>query len=168
MQECHRHTLYDAPRTATRISEPRLIFSFSPLMNARLEILHHRASSPGECRKLGPYEIESLIAPADEGAGTVYRVRIEPHQTTSVSYHMIAEEFYYVLSGHGTAILNGQAYPLAPGDFLRLPPGTTHGFITREEPLIMLDIHTPGSRPDHDVYFVGATPPGFTVPGTGE
>ena len=25
----------------------------------------------------------------------------------------------------------------------------------------MLDIHTPGSRPDRDVYFVGDVPPGF-------
>ena len=25
----------------------------------------------------------------------------------------------------------------------------------------MLDLHTPGSRPDRDVYFVGEVPPGF-------
>ena len=52
-------------------------------------------------------------------------------------------------------------YELRPGDFLRLPPGTTHGFITRDEPLVMLDIHAPGSRPDHDVFFVGEVPEGF-------
>ena len=46
-----------------------------------------------------------------------------------------------------------------------LPPGTTHGFVTGDEPLEMLDIHTPGSRPDRDVYFVdGATPEGFSEP----
>jgi mannose-6-phosphate isomerase-like protein (cupin superfamily) len=129
-----------------------------------LRILHQRVASDSTARqKLGPYEIESLIPPGDEAAGTAYRVRIEPHQTTSVSYHKIAEEFYYVLSGSGTAILNGEAYPLQEGDFLRLPPGTTHGFITQAEPLLMLDIHAPGSRPDHDVYFVGETPQGFSA-----
>ena len=46
---------------------------------------------------------------------------------------------------------------------VRLPPGTTHGFVTQEEELVMLDFHTPGSRPDHDVYFVGSAPDGFTV-----
>ncbi len=132
-------------------------------MSAPLRILHHRASDISVKQKLGPYEIESLISPSDEAAGTVYRVRIEPHQKTSVSYHKIAEEFYYVLSGSGAAILNGEPYALAEGDFLRLPPGTTHGFITQEEALVMLDIHTPGSRPDHDVYFVGEAPDGFTV-----
>jgi mannose-6-phosphate isomerase-like protein (cupin superfamily) len=125
-------------------------------------ILHQRLGSAASAKhRLGPYEIESLIPPEDEAAGTAYRVRIEPHQTTSTSYHKIAEEFYYVLSGTGTALLNGTPYELRPGDFLRLPPGTTHAFITRDEPLLMLDIHTPGSRPDHDVFFVGETPQGF-------
>jgi len=127
-----------------------------------LRILHQRSGSQSAAKqKLGPYEIESLIPPEDEGAGTAYRVRIEPHQTTSVSYHKIAEEFYYILSGSGVAVLDGAAYELHAGDFLRLPPGTTHGFITHDEPLLMLDIHTPGSRPDHDVFFVGDIPAGF-------
>jgi hypothetical protein len=38
----------------------------------------------------------------------------------------------------------------------------THGFVTGDEPLEMLNIHTPGSRPDRDVYFVDSeTPEGF-------
>ena len=129
-----------------------------------LRILHVPADAPlSPAQKLGPYEIESLIPRADEGVGTAYRVRIEPHSTTSISYHKVAEELYYVISGSGVAVLNGGHHPLRTGDFLRLPPGTTHGFITQEEPLLMLDIHTPGSRPDRDVYFVGEVPPGFEV-----
>jgi mannose-6-phosphate isomerase-like protein (cupin superfamily) len=125
-------------------------------------ILHvrHDPSVP-PTSQLGPYGITSLIPPDSEGALTAYRVSIAPHQTTSVSFHKIAEEIYFVISGHGTAVLNGSAYALAPGDFLRLPPGTTHGFITLEEPLEMLDLHSPGSRPDRDVYFQGEVPPGF-------
>ena len=129
-----------------------------------LRILHSHDDGAGLRQKLGPYEIESLIPLEDEGAGTAYRVRIEAHSTTSVSFHKIAEELYYVLSGHGTAILNGVPFPLKTGDFLRLPPGTTHGFITQDEPLVMLDIHSPGSRPNRDVYFVGETPEGFSAP----
>ena len=132
-------------------------------MPSALRIIHQHSGNALPKQKLGPYEIESLIAPEDEAAGTAYRVRIEPHQTTSVSYHKIAEEFYYVLSGSGTAILNGQSYALCTGDFLRLPPGTTHGFTTQDEALVMLDIHTPGSRPDHDVFFVGEAPEGFGI-----
>ena len=128
-----------------------------------LSILHVRAVDGADRRQLGPYQIESLVPPDQESAGTVYRVRIEPHERTAISYHKVAEEYYYVLSGSGVALLDGVEYPLAVGDFLRLPPGTTHGFVTKGEPLVMLDIHSPGSRPDRDVYFVGAVPEGFTV-----
>lgn len=130
-------------------------------MKPELRLLHVKKTEAVKTARLGPYEIETLIALEDEGAATAYRVRIEPHQRTSISYHRIAEEFYQVLSGRGIALLNGVEHPLETGDFLRLPPGTTHGFITGEEPLVMLDIHCPGSRPDRDVYFLGEAPAGF-------
>lgn len=123
----------------------------------------HRRSEAGVAQKLGPYEITSLISPEEEGAVTAYHVRIGPRETTAVSYHNIAEELYYVIAGSGVAILNGERHPLATGDFLRLPPGTRHGFETGEEALEMLDIHSPGSRPDRDVYFEGEAPEGFRL-----
>lgn len=136
-------------------------------MADHLELIHRASGDPARRQTLGPYQIEALIDATEERAGTVYRVRIEPRQRTSVSYHKIAEEYYYVLAGSGLAILNGQEHALRTGDFLRLPPGTTHGFITGDEPLELLDIHTPGSRPDRDVYFVDETPEGFgTRPAT--
>jgi mannose-6-phosphate isomerase-like protein (cupin superfamily) len=125
----------------------------------RLDMIHRRSGDPERTQQLGPYRLETLIDPHEEGAALVHRVYVAPRERTSVSYHRIAEEFYYVISGSGTAILNGREYPLSAGDFLRLPPGTTHGFVTAEEPLDMLDIQTPGCRPDRDVYFVGGPPP---------
>lgn len=130
-------------------------------MTTKLQLIHRGSGAPGDAKELGPYQIETLLLPAEEGAATAYRVRIAPNKTTSVSYHKVAEEFYFVVAGHGTAILDGVSHPLKPGDFLRLPPGTTHGFVTEDEPLDMLDFHAPGCRPDHDVYFVGVAPPGF-------
>lgn len=124
-----------------------------------LPLIHRPSGQAQRTEHLGPYAIESLIEPDEEGAGTAYRVTIAPHERTRVSYHRIAEEYYYVLSGRGTAVLDGQPYAVNAGDFLRLPPGTTHGFLTAEEPLVMLNIHTPGSRPDRDVYFVDGPPP---------
>ena len=132
-------------------------------MKSPLRLLHVKQSDGVPRAHLGPYRIETLITEADEGAATVYRIRIEPHQRTNISYHRIAEEFYHVLSGSGIALLDGLEYQLQAGDFLRLPPGTTHGFITGDKELVMLDIHCPGSRPDRDVYFVGETPQGFTA-----
>ncbi len=128
-------------------------------------LIHRASGDPKDARRLGPYQIEALVHEGEEGAGTVYRVRIEPRQRTEISFHKVAEEYYFVLGGSGTAILNGRSFPLNAGDFLRLPPGTTHGFETGEEALDLLDVHTPGCRPNRDVYFVGTPPPpGFTVP----
>jgi len=128
-------------------------------------IIHRRSGDPDRTQQLGPYRLETLIDPHEERAGVVHRVFVAPGERTSVSYHRIAEEFYFVISGRGIAILNGREYGLGPGDFLRLPPGTTHGFLTADEPLDLLDIQVPGCRPDRDVYFVDGPPPeGFQEP----
>ncbi len=131
------------------------------------QIIHRSSGNRQRCQSLGPYRIEALVDEEEEGAGTCYRVGIAPHQATTVSYHRVAEEYYFVLAGRGLAILDGQPYPLAAGDFLRLPPGTTHAFVTAEEPLELLDIHTPGCRPNRDTFFLGAAPAGF-VPQEGQ
>lgn len=122
-------------------------------MDPQQKIIHRRSGDPAARQQFGPYQIEPLIAEAEEAAGTVYRVRIEPHQTTSTSYHKRAEEFYFVLSGAAEAILDGRRFSLRAGDFLRLPPGVRHAFVTGDEPLVMLDIHVPGCRPGRDTYF---------------
>lgn len=128
---------------------------------SRLDILHRGIDSTGATDKLGPYQIETLIPVAVEGAATAYRVTIEPNQVTNTSYHRVAEELYYVLAGAGVAVLDGMAYHLKAGDFLRLPPGVTHRFETSDLGLTLLDIHVPGCRPDRDTYFVDETPNGF-------
>jgi mannose-6-phosphate isomerase-like protein (cupin superfamily) len=125
-------------------------------------VVHRASGDPGRVRHLGPYGIESLIDPEEEGRATAYRVTIGPHQTTRVSVHRVAEEFYFVIAGRGTAILDGVEHALKAGDFLRLPPGTSHGFRTDDDPLDMLNTHTPGCRPDRDVHFPdGPAPAGF-------
>jgi quercetin dioxygenase-like cupin family protein len=126
-----------------------------------LGLIHRPSGDPTRTHQLGPYLIEALIDRPEAGAGTVYRVRIAPNRRTAISFHRIAEEYYFVLSGGGIAYLAGGERPLNRGDFLRLPPGTTHGFQAGPDGLEMLDIHTPGCYPDHDTYFVDEKPEGF-------
>ena len=128
-----------------------------------MRIVHRKAAESGGGEALGPYRIESLISEAEEGRFTAYRVRVEPGQTTGESYHKLAEELYFVLEGSGLAVLDGEERRLEAGDFLRLPPGTRHRFVTDDQPLVMLDVHSPGSRPNRDVYFTGETPAGFAA-----
>lgn len=124
-------------------------------------IIHLSETAGGSTRQLGPYALTDLIAEDEEITMTAYRVTIAPGSRTAVSYHPTAEELYYVLSGSGVAILDGVEYPLAAGDFLRLPANTRHGFVTKDTALTMLDVHSPGSRPDRNVCFEGDAPAGF-------
>lgn len=126
-----------------------------------MNVIHRRGADASRREALGPYVIESLIDPDEERAGTVYRVVIGAGTTTSTSYHARAEEYYYVLAGEGTLVLEGRDVPVAAGDFLRLPPGLTHAFVTAAVPLELLNVHTPGCRPDRDTFFVGEVPEGF-------
>lgn len=124
-------------------------------------VIYRKSGDASRSLRLGPYRLEILIEPEEEITATFYRVRIDCHQATAVSYHRVAEEMYFVLFGRGVGIIGGVRFPLETGDFLRLPPGTTHQFVTESEPLEMLNIHCPGSRPDRDVYFLGQKPEGF-------
>jgi len=85
---------------------------------------------------------------------SAYVVRMEPNQIKKPSYHKKGEELYYILSGVGTAILGGRDYKLRTGCFFRVPPGTVHQFTAGNEPLCMLNFHSPPVFADKDTYFV--------------
>lgn len=84
---------------------------------------------------------------------SAYRVRMQPKQTKQPSYHKAGEELYYVLSGNGLAKLGNESYALRPGCFFRVPPNTVHEFVTQDEPLDMLNFHSPPVFSDTDTYF---------------
>ena len=85
---------------------------------------------------------------------SAYLVKLEPHQTKKASFHKKGEELYYVLSGSGQAKLGKAFYSLEAGCFFRVPPNTVHEFTTEEDPLDLLNFHSPPVFPDHDTYFV--------------
>jgi hypothetical protein len=60
----------------------------------KLALIHRHTPDAARRQNLGPYGIESLIEPDEEGAGTAYRVFIAAGQRTAVSYHRVAEEYY--------------------------------------------------------------------------
>lgn len=59
-----------------------------------MKLIHRHSGDPDRTQQLGQYVLESLIDAHEEGAGTVYRVRIAPHQRTRLRYHRVAEEYH--------------------------------------------------------------------------
>lgn len=81
----------------------------------------------------------------------VHMVTVMPgRDTTEYHRHWYEEEFLYVLSGQGTAEIDGQLYAVAAGDFMGFPRNSVaHGLSnTSTEPLVCL---VAGQRLEQDV-----------------
>ena len=107
----------------------------------------------GEFFRLKGIDIEQLLARENCKQFSAYRVCMRAHENKKPSYHKSGEELYYVLSGEGIAILANKEFCLKPGCFFRVPPDTLHQFATGDEPLEMLNFHSPPVFADHDTYF---------------
>ena len=107
----------------------------------------------GESFILKGIQIDQLLPREACEQFSAYLIRMEPFQIKESSYHKKGEELYYVVSGIGKAVLDGNNYELKEGCFFRVPPGIVHQFSTDDKPLCMLNFHSPPVFPDKDTYF---------------
>jgi len=68
-------------------------------------------------------QIRCLIEEADGAAGEVHYVEI---QDAKLHYHERTDEFYYVIDGQGTMILDDQEIDLHKGVVVYVPRGVKH------------------------------------------
>jgi mannose-6-phosphate isomerase-like protein (cupin superfamily) len=68
-------------------------------------------------------QIRCLIEEKDGAAGEVHHVQI---QDAKLHYHERTDEFYYVISGRGTMLLDGEEIELHPGVVVYVPRGVRH------------------------------------------
>ena len=59
--------------------------------------------------------------------------------STGIHYHSEADEYFYVLSGNGTATIAGQEHEISPGDFMFVPAGEDHRLMTQSDPMEILE-----------------------------
>ncbi|HEV7776737.1 MAG TPA: cupin domain-containing protein [Luteibacter sp.] len=81
----------------------------------------------------------------------VHLITLMPgHDSSEYHRHLYEEEFVYILSGHGEAVINEQRYEIAAGDFLGFARnGPAHVMTnTGNDPLAFL---VAGQRLEHDV-----------------
>ena len=60
--------------------------------------------------------------------GSVKLIFFAPRGTDYQTEHD-KEEFYFIISGSGKVLIDGNTYPFAPGDAFYVPAGTHHNFI---------------------------------------
>src|SRR5947209_10698897 len=68
-------------------------------------------------------QIRCLIEAKDGAAGEVHRVQV---QDARLHYHERTDEFYYVIAGQGTMILNNEEIELHEGVVVYVPRGVRH------------------------------------------
>jgi mannose-6-phosphate isomerase-like protein (cupin superfamily) len=76
-----------------------------------------------------PTHINYLVMDRSEAAGSeVFIVELAPGEAPPAHQHDDMEQVFYILSGHGRLEVgvDGEAYPVAPGDVVRIPLATLH------------------------------------------
>jgi mannose-6-phosphate isomerase-like protein (cupin superfamily) len=68
-------------------------------------------------------QIRCLIEERDGAAGEVHHVEI---QDAKLHYHERTDEFYYIIAGQGTMLLDGEEIELHPGVVVYVPRGVRH------------------------------------------
>ena len=112
----------------------------------------HFRSGEGSVRMiLGMPHIMKVCAEQSEGGTSVYEVIIGPGQGVPPHTHSREDEYFSVLSGQLTFLLEGKSDPLVleDGGFLFAPRGRWHGFRNDgARPARMLVAITPGASAD--------------------
>jgi len=71
------------------------------------------------------------------------RTELEPGSSVGEHAHPNTEEFYLILEGHGTGILDGRRFPVGPGDLFVLKAGQSHGLVNdSNSPLVFFGLLT--------------------------
>jgi mannose-6-phosphate isomerase-like protein (cupin superfamily) len=83
-------------------------------------------------------EIRELLAYRNSSIRnqSLAEARLPPGGNTVAHHHVLAEEIYYILEGHGLARLGQETRLVGPGDAIAIPPGTLHQ-ITNTSPTVL-------------------------------
>ncbi len=81
---------------------------------------------PGEGEKLGPVRIIKASPKSGTQGGVMVLDELPPGFTTGIHVHTIADEFFYIISGRGTATIGEEDIAIGPGDVVFVPAGGDH------------------------------------------
>ena len=81
---------------------------------------------PGEGEKLGPVRIIKASPDSGTQGGVMVLDELPPGFTTGVHVHTTADEFFYIISGRGTATIGEKDIAIGPGDIVFVSAGGDH------------------------------------------
>lgn len=94
-------------------------------------------------------ELVGRVAQAKTDVYSVARFALAPGKGTGTSYCKVAEEFFLIISGHGTVVVSGTSTPVQSGSVVVLKPGTKHSLTAAaDSPLEFYAVTVPAFSPD--------------------
>jgi mannose-6-phosphate isomerase-like protein (cupin superfamily) len=97
---------------------------------------------PGEGHRVG--NVEFLARTADTPRFTFGIIEIAAGRALEAHVHAEEDDAFYILEGEMTFFFGDEEAVAAPGTFVLVPPGVSHGFRNDgATPVRMLNIHAP-------------------------
>lgn len=99
--------------------------------------------------------VYELAGAAAGGAAqhSVAHIELPPGKASLKHFHPAAEESYYVLTGVGRLVVDGETFTLQPGQVAVITPGMVHQiFNDGPDRLHFLAVCAPAWTPDNSVY----------------
>lgn len=87
-----------------------------------------------------------------EATFQVKKLIVNPGKRISLQSHKFRAEHWFIVSGHGTAELNGKEIEVGPGDSINVPIESKHRITCREAmPLVFIEVQTGSSFAENDI-----------------
>ena len=82
----------------------------------------------------------------------VKKLFVNPGKRVSLQSHKFRAEHWFIVSGEGTAEVNGKEIPVGPGDSIDVPIGSKHRISSGEQgALIFIEVQTGSSFAEEDI-----------------
>jgi predicted cupin superfamily sugar epimerase/mannose-6-phosphate isomerase-like protein (cupin superfamily) len=105
-------------------------------------------------------ELIGRVGYARTARTSVARFALGPGKSTGLSYNKVGEEYFLVLSGRGTAVVEGESRPVEAGSVVLLRPEAVHSLTAAEDSALeFYAVSTPAFSPDDYVTVPAAKPP---------
>jgi mannose-6-phosphate isomerase-like protein (cupin superfamily) len=87
-----------------------------------------------------------------EGAFQIKKLVINPGKRISLQSHEFRAEHWFIVSGQGSAELDGNEIEVGPGDSIDVPIGAKHRIsCSKTEPLVFIEVQTGSSFAEDDI-----------------
>jgi mannose-6-phosphate isomerase len=82
----------------------------------------------------------------------VKKLVVNPGKRISLQNHKFRAEHWFIVSGHGTAEVDGREINVVPGDSIDIPMGSKHRIsCAKESSLVFIEVQTGSSFAEEDI-----------------